>query len=94
VVMKPATCSSARSALIRFTAVKVFICLAQGYRRALDEFPDVPTVGEFVPGYEASAWYGIGAPEGTPADIVDKLNKETNAALANKAGEMAVDSAT
>jgi len=49
----------------------------------LDEFPDVPTVGEFVPGYEASAWYGIGAPKGTPADIVDKLNKETNAALAD-----------
>ena len=48
-----------------------------------DEFPDVPTVGEFVPGYEASAWYGIGAPKGTPADIVDKLNKETNAALAD-----------
>lgn len=49
----------------------------------LDEFPDVPTIGEFVPGYEASAWYGIGAPKGTPADIVDKLNKETNAALAD-----------
>jgi tripartite-type tricarboxylate transporter receptor subunit TctC len=48
-----------------------------------DEFPDVPTIGEFVPGYEASAWYGIGAPEGTPADIIDKLNKETNAALAD-----------
>ena len=48
-----------------------------------DEFPDVPTVGEFVPGYEASAWYGIGAPKGTSADIVDKLNKETNAALAD-----------
>jgi tripartite-type tricarboxylate transporter receptor subunit TctC len=48
-----------------------------------DEFPDVPTVGEFVPGYEASAWYGIGAPKGTPADIVDKLNNETNAALAD-----------
>jgi tripartite-type tricarboxylate transporter receptor subunit TctC len=49
----------------------------------LDEFPDVPIIGEFVPGYEASAWYGIGAPKGTPADIVDKLNKETNAALAD-----------
>ena len=43
--------------------------------------PDVPTVGEFVPGYEASAWYGIGAPKATPAEIVDKLNKEVNAAL-------------
>jgi tripartite-type tricarboxylate transporter receptor subunit TctC len=48
-----------------------------------DEFPDLPTIGEFVPGYEASAWYGIGAPQGTSADIVDKLNKETNAALAD-----------
>jgi tripartite-type tricarboxylate transporter receptor subunit TctC len=45
--------------------------------------PDVPTVGEFVPGYEASAWYGLGAPKATPADIVDKLNREINAALAD-----------
>jgi tripartite-type tricarboxylate transporter receptor subunit TctC len=43
--------------------------------------PDIPTVGEFVPGYEATAWYGIGAPRATPAEIVDKLNKEVNAAL-------------
>ena len=45
--------------------------------------PDVPTVGEFVPGYEVSEWYGIGAPKGTPAEIVDKLNKEINAGLAD-----------
>ena len=45
--------------------------------------PDVPTVGEFVPGYEASSWYGIGAPKNTPAEIVDTLNKEINAALAD-----------
>ena len=43
--------------------------------------PDVPTVGEFVPGYEASGWFGVGAPKATPAEIVDKLNKEVNAAL-------------
>jgi tripartite-type tricarboxylate transporter receptor subunit TctC len=49
------------------------------------ELPDVPTVGEFVPGYEASAWYGLGAPKGTPAEIVETLNKETNAALADPA---------
>jgi tripartite-type tricarboxylate transporter receptor subunit TctC len=48
-----------------------------------DELPDVPTVGEFVPGYEASAWYGLGAPRGTPIDIIEKLNGETNAALAD-----------
>jgi tripartite-type tricarboxylate transporter receptor subunit TctC len=45
--------------------------------------PDVPTVGEFVPGYEASGWYGIGVPKNTPTGIVDKLNKEINAALAD-----------
>jgi len=45
--------------------------------------PDVPTVGEFVPGYEASTWSGVGAPKATPAEIVDKLNKEVNTALAD-----------
>jgi len=48
-----------------------------------DVFPDVPTVGEFLPGYEASQWYGIGAPKSTPAWIVEKLNNEINAALGN-----------
>ena len=48
-----------------------------------DEFPDIPTLGEFVPGYESSAWYGIGAPKNTSTEIVDKLNKEINAALAD-----------
>ena len=48
-----------------------------------DALPDIPTVGEFVPGYEASNWYGLGAPKATPAEIVDKLNKEINAALAD-----------
>ena len=45
--------------------------------------PDVPTVGDFLPGYEASAWYGLGAPRGTPTDITEKLNDEVNAGLAN-----------
>jgi tripartite-type tricarboxylate transporter receptor subunit TctC len=45
--------------------------------------PDVPTVGEFVPGYEATAWFGIGAPRNTPADIVAKLNGEINAGIAD-----------
>ena len=48
-----------------------------------EALPDLATVGEFVPGYEATAWWGIGAPRNTPAEIVDKLNKEINAALAN-----------
>jgi tripartite-type tricarboxylate transporter receptor subunit TctC len=45
--------------------------------------PDLPTKGEFVPGYEASSWYGVGAPKTTPAEIIDKLNKEINAGLAD-----------
>jgi tripartite-type tricarboxylate transporter receptor subunit TctC len=47
------------------------------------ELPDIPAVGEFVPGYEASSWAGICAPKGTPPDIVDKLNKTINAGLAD-----------
>ena len=45
--------------------------------------PDLPTVAEFVPGYEFSFWTGVGAPRNTPAEIVDKLNTEINAALAD-----------
>src|SRR5712691_7841743 len=45
--------------------------------------PDVPTVGDFVPGYDASIWFGVGAPRNTPVEIVDKLNKEINAGLAD-----------
>jgi tripartite-type tricarboxylate transporter receptor subunit TctC len=48
-----------------------------------DALPDVPTVGEFLTGYEASGWYGIGAPKNTPAEIVEKLNKAINAGLAD-----------
>jgi tripartite-type tricarboxylate transporter receptor subunit TctC len=45
--------------------------------------PEIPTVGDFVPGYQASIWYGIGAPKSTPPEIVDKLNKEINLGLAD-----------
>ena len=48
-----------------------------------EALPDIPTVAEFVPGYEASFWFGIGAPKKTPIEIVDKLNSEINAALAD-----------
>jgi tripartite-type tricarboxylate transporter receptor subunit TctC len=48
-----------------------------------EALPDIPSVGEFLPGYEASNWFGIGAPKATPAEVVDKLNKEINAALAD-----------
>src|SRR5579863_6569708 len=50
-----------------------------------DILPDVPTVGEFVKGYEASVWHGVGAPKGTAADIIDKLNRETGAVIAEPA---------
>jgi tripartite-type tricarboxylate transporter receptor subunit TctC len=49
-----------------------------------DALRDLPTVGEFVPGYESSSWFGIGAPKATPAEIVDKLNNEINAGLADR----------
>jgi tripartite-type tricarboxylate transporter receptor subunit TctC len=49
----------------------------------LPVLPEIPTLGEFVPGYEAAGWGGIGAPRNTPAEIVDKLNKQINAALAD-----------
>jgi len=45
--------------------------------------PDVPTVGDVLPGYEATAWLGVGAPKSTPAQIVDKLNEAINAGLAD-----------
>ena len=53
----------------------------------LDALPDLPTAAEFVPGYEALGWYGLGAPKATPADIVAKLNGALNAALAEPAAK-------
>jgi tripartite-type tricarboxylate transporter receptor subunit TctC len=48
-----------------------------------DVLPDLPTVADFLPGYEASAWYGLGAPKGTPDEVIDKVNKAMNAILAD-----------
>jgi tripartite-type tricarboxylate transporter receptor subunit TctC len=48
-----------------------------------DVLPDIPTLAEFVPGYEANQWYGVGAPKDTPAEVIDKLNKEINAVAAD-----------
>ena len=48
-----------------------------------EALPDIPTVNEFVPGYEASGWSGFGSPKGTPTEVIDKLNKEINAGLAD-----------
>jgi tripartite-type tricarboxylate transporter receptor subunit TctC len=53
--------------------------------------PDIPTVAEFVPGYEASSVYGLGAPKNTPADIIDKLNKEINVALTDARMKARID---
>ena len=57
--------------------------LAVTSARRSELLPDLPTVGDFVPGYETSAWQGVGAPKNTPAEIIDKLNKEINAGLAD-----------
>jgi tripartite-type tricarboxylate transporter receptor subunit TctC len=63
-------------------AGKLHALAVTGATRA-DVLPDIPTVGEFVPGYEASGWVGVGAPRRTPNDIIGKLNKEINAVLAD-----------
>jgi tripartite-type tricarboxylate transporter receptor subunit TctC len=57
--------------------------LAVTIERRLDELPDIPAVAEFVPGYEASNWFGVGAPRDTPVEIIDKLNKEIHAGVAD-----------
>jgi tripartite-type tricarboxylate transporter receptor subunit TctC len=71
----PASIEYVRSGKLRALAVTTAV-------RA-EALPDLPCVGEFVPGYEASAWYGIGAPQKTPAEIIERLNKEANAGLAD-----------
>ena len=57
--------------------------LAVSAEKRLDVLPDVPALAEFLPGYETSGWLGVGAPKNTPAEIIEKLNKEINAALAD-----------
>src|ERR1700692_3242077 len=63
--------------------------LAVTTEKRSSELPDVPTVGETVPGYEASALFGMGAPAKTPPEIIAKLNKEINAVLAGAEGKEA-----
>ena len=48
-----------------------------------EALPELPSVGDAVAGYEASTWYGVGAPKNTPAEVIDRLNKEINAGLAD-----------
>jgi tripartite-type tricarboxylate transporter receptor subunit TctC len=57
--------------------------VSTGARR--DELPEIPAIAEFVPGYEATGWQGLGAPKGTPIEIIDTLNREINAGLAQPA---------
>ena len=57
--------------------------LAVTSARRSELLPDLPTVGDFVPGYDTSAWQGVGAPKSTPVEIIDRLNKEINAGLAD-----------
>jgi tripartite-type tricarboxylate transporter receptor subunit TctC len=79
---------------VAFTPIPLSIAfIRDGKLRALavtgakpsDALPGIPTVAEFVPGYEADVWHGIGAPKNTPADVIAKLNKEIGAALADPA---------
>jgi tripartite-type tricarboxylate transporter receptor subunit TctC len=79
-VMFPATVSS-----IEYIRDGRLRALAVTTATRSDALPDVPTVGEFVPGYEASGWFGIGAPKATPAEIVDTLKREVNAVLGEPA---------
>src|SRR6516225_11966324 len=59
------------------------LCSRQTTATRSEALPEVPTLGDFLPGFESSQWYSVGAPSGTPADVVMKLNKEINAGLAD-----------
>jgi tripartite-type tricarboxylate transporter receptor subunit TctC len=74
-VTTPASIQYVRAGKLRALAVS-------GATRS-EALPEIPTVGEFLPGYDASAWYGVGVPKKTPVEIVEKLNREINAALAD-----------
>jgi tripartite-type tricarboxylate transporter receptor subunit TctC len=71
----PATIEHIRAGKLR--------CLAMTTAMRSEIFPDIPTVGDFISGFEASSFYGVGAPKSTPGEIVEKLNMEINAALAD-----------
>src|SRR5262249_55729997 len=77
-VMFPGTVSS-----IEYIKAGRLRALAVTTATRWDALPDIPTVGEFVPGYEASGWWGIDAPRNTPVEVSDKLNREFNAGLAD-----------
>src|SRR5258705_13888191 len=72
-----------RSGMTDFIRSAKLRALAVTTASRAEVLPELATVGEFLPGYEASQWYGIGAPKSAPAEIIDKLNKEINAGLAD-----------
>jgi len=69
------------SASIQYIRAGTLRALAVTTSMRSEALPDVPTLSDYIPGYEAYSWYGIGAPKDTPADIIDRLNKEINAGL-------------
>src|SRR5262249_39772801 len=71
------------SSVIEYIRASRLRALAVTTATRSDALPDIPTVAEFVPGYEGSIWYGLGAPKATLAEIINKLNTEINAALAD-----------
>ena len=71
------------SSSIEYVRAGTLRALAVTTATRTDASPDIPAIAEFVPGYEASQWYGLGAPKNTPAELIDKLNKANNDALAD-----------
>jgi tripartite-type tricarboxylate transporter receptor subunit TctC len=76
-------CFGALSESLEHVRADKLRALAMSNSTRWEALPDIPTLGEFVPGYEASGWLGVGVPRNTPAEIVDRLNKEINAGLAD-----------
>jgi tripartite-type tricarboxylate transporter receptor subunit TctC len=74
---------SSLPAAIEYIKADKLRALAVTTATRFEGMPDIPTVGDTVPNYEANQWYGVGAPKNTPAEVVDKLNEEINAALAD-----------
>jgi tripartite-type tricarboxylate transporter receptor subunit TctC len=75
-------------ASIEFIRTDRLRALAVTPARRLDTLPDIPAIAEFVPGYDANSWYGISAPQNTPTEIVDKLNRQINAVVADPGFDM------
>src|SRR5262249_28626238 len=72
-----------RSSSIEYIKDGRLRALAVKTAKRSEALPDLPTVGDFVPGYEASSWHRVGVPKDTPAEIVEKLNREINAVLSD-----------